>query len=102
MIRWKSQLFLPARIPNLLVNGASGIAVGMATNMMPHNLTEVINGIVATVDNPDISIDELMAFIKGPDFPTGGILYDMGGVRDAYHTGRGRVVIRGKSRDHNR
>ncbi len=88
---------LPARLPNLLINGASGIAVGMATNMMPHNLTEVINGIVATVDNPDITIDELMAYIKAPDFPTGGILFDMSGVRDAYHTGRGRVVIRGRA-----
>lgn len=88
---------LPARIPNLLVNGASGIAVGMATNMLPHNLTEVINGVIATVDQPDITVDELMEFVKAPDFPTGGIIYGTQGIRDAFHTGRGRVVLRGRA-----
>ncbi len=88
---------LPTRIPNLLVNGASGIAVGMATNMLPHNLSEVVDGIVATIDNPEITIDELMEHIKAPDFPTGGIIYGMEGVREAFHTGRGRVVLRGKA-----
>ena len=88
---------LPARIPNLLINGASGIAVGMATNMLPHNLTEVINGVVATIDNPEITIDELMAFIKAPDFPTGGIIYGVDGIKEAFHTGRGRVVVRGRA-----
>lgn len=88
---------LPARLPNLLVNGASGIAVGMATNMLPHNLTEVVAGIIATVDNPEISTDELMQFIKAPDFPTGGIIYGVSGVREAFHTGRGRVVVRGRA-----
>lgn len=88
---------LPTRIPNLLVNGASGIAVGMATNMAPHNITEVIEGIVAYVDNKDITIDELMQYIKAPDFPTGGIIYGYEGVKDAFHTGRGRIVMRAKS-----
>lgn len=88
---------LPAKIPNLLINGASGIAVGMATNMLPHNLTEVINGVVATIENPDITIDELMHFIKAPDFPTGGIIYDAAGIKEAFHTGRGRVVVRGRA-----
>lgn len=88
---------LPTRIPNLLVNGASGIAVGMATNMAPHNITEVIEGIVAYIDNKDITIDELMQYIKAPDFPTGGIIYGYEGVKDAFHTGRGRIVMRAKS-----
>ena len=88
---------LPAKLPNLLVNGASGIAVGMATNMMPHNLTEVCKGVAATVDNPDITIDELMTFIKAPDFPTGGIIYGTSGVREAFHTGRGRIVLRART-----
>jgi DNA gyrase subunit A len=88
---------LPTRIPGLLVNGASGIAVGMATNMPPHNLTEVINGTVAYIDNTDIEIDELMTHIKAPDFPTGGTIYGYDGVRDAFHTGRGRIVLRGKA-----
>ncbi|WP_442265833.1 DNA gyrase subunit A [Tenacibaculum sp. ZS6-P6] len=88
---------LPTRIPNLLVNGASGIAVGMATNMAPHNLTEVINGTVAYIDNREIEIDELMQHIKAPDFPTGGIIYGYDGVRDAFHTGRGRIVMRAKA-----
>ena len=89
---------LPAGIPNLLVNGASGIAVGMATNMAPHNLTEVINGTIAYIENNDITIDELMEHVKAPDFPTGGTIYGMEGVRDSYHTGKGRVVIRAKAR----
>ncbi|MGG6231492.1 DNA gyrase subunit A [Tenacibaculum sp. SDUM215027] len=88
---------LPTRVPNLLVNGASGIAVGMATNMAPHNLTEVINGTIAYIDNRDIEIDELMQHIKAPDFPTGGIIYGYDGVRDAFHTGRGRIVMRAKA-----
>lgn len=88
---------LPAKIPNLLVNGASGIAVGMATNMPPHNLTEVVDGTVAYIDNPDITIEELMQHVKAPDFPTGGVIYGMEGVREAFETGRGRVVIRGKA-----
>ena len=88
---------LPTKIPNLLINGASGIAVGMATNMLPHNLTEVVAGISATVDNPEITIDELMQYIKAPDFPTGGIIYGMSGVREAFETGRGRVVVRAKA-----
>lgn len=88
---------MPTKLPNLLINGASGIAVGMATNMMPHNLREVCDGIMATVDNPEITIDELMQFVKAPDFPTGGIIYGYEGVRDALHTGRGRVVVRGRA-----
>jgi DNA gyrase subunit A len=88
---------MPAKIPNLLVNGASGIAVGMATNMAPHNLTEVCDGIVAYIDNRDIEISELMNYIKGPDFPTGGTIYGVEGIKDAFETGRGRVVMRGKA-----
>ncbi len=88
---------LPTRIPGLLVNGASGIAVGMATNMPPHNLTEVVNGTVAYIDNPDIEIDELITHIKAPDFPTGGTIYGYDGVKDAFHTGRGRIVMRAKA-----
>ncbi|MBE7628480.1 DNA gyrase subunit A [Tenacibaculum piscium] len=88
---------LPTRIPNLLVNGASGIAVGMATNMAPHNLTEVVNGTIAYIQNRDIEIDELMEHIKAPDFPTGGTIYGYEGVRDAFHTGRGRIVMRAKT-----
>ncbi len=89
---------MPTRIPNLLVNGASGIAVGMATNMPPHNLTEVIDGTIAYIDNNDIEIDELITHVKAPDFPTGGIIYGYDGVKDAMHTGRGRVKIRGRVR----
>jgi DNA gyrase subunit A len=88
---------LPARIPNLLINGASGIAVGMATNMLPHNLSEVVDGVIATVDRPDITVDELMEYVKAPDFPTGGIIFDYRGVREAMATGRGRVVVRAKA-----
>ena len=93
----KEPTVLPTRVPNLLINGASGIAVGMATNMPPHNLTEVINGTIEYINNTDISIDELMQFIKAPDFPTGGTIYGYEGVRDAFHTGRGRVVLRAKA-----
>jgi DNA gyrase subunit A len=88
---------MPTRVPNLLVNGASGIAVGMATNMPPHNLTEVVNGTLAYIDNTEIEIDELMNHIKAPDFPTGGIIYGYEGVREAFKTGRGRVVMRAKA-----
>ena len=88
---------LPTRFPNLLVNGASGIAVGMATNMPPHNLTESINGCLAMLENPDITIPELMHYIKAPDFPTGGIIYGYQGVKDAFETGRGRIVVRAKA-----
>ncbi|MCK9325783.1 MAG: DNA gyrase subunit A [Bacteroidales bacterium] len=88
---------MPTRIPNLLVNGSSGIAVGMATNMAPHNLREVVDGILAVIDNPEITIDELLKYIKAPDFPTGGIIYGYQGVREAFETGRGRIVIRGKA-----
>jgi DNA gyrase subunit A len=88
---------LPTKIPNLLINGAAGIAVGMATNMAPHNLTEVIDGVIAYVDNKDITGEELLQFVKAPDFPTGGIIYGYEGVRDALLTGRGRIVIRGKA-----
>ena len=87
---------MPTKVPNLLVNGASGIAVGMATNMAPHNLSESIDAIVAYIDNRDITIDELMKHIIAPDFPTGGIIYGYDGVRDAFHTGRGRIVLRAK------
>jgi len=89
---------LPARIPNLLINGASGIAVGMATNMPPHNISEVVDGVVAYIDNHGITIPELMKFIKAPDFPTGGIIYGYEGVKDAYETGRGRIIMRGETK----
>ncbi|PZF71754.1 DNA gyrase subunit A [Taibaiella soli] len=88
---------LPTRIPQLLVNGSSGIAVGMATNMMPHNLTEVVDGCIAYIDNNEITIDELMKYVKAPDFPTGGIIYGIEGIKAGMHTGRGRVVVRGKT-----
>ena len=88
---------LPTRFPNLLVNGASGIAVGMATNMAPHNITESINASIAVLNNPDITIEELMHIIKAPDFPTGGTIYGYAGVREAYETGRGRIVVRAKA-----
>ena len=93
----KEPTVLPTRIPGLLVNGASGIAVGMATNMPPHNLSEVVDGITAYINNNDIEIDELISHIKAPDFPTGGTIYGYDGVREAFKTGRGRVVIRGKA-----
>lgn len=92
----KEPVVLPTRIPNLLVNGSSGIAVGMATNMAPHNLSDVVDAIVAYVDDPEIEIAELIKFVKAPDFPTGGIIYGYAGVKEAYETGRGRVVVRSK------
>ena len=94
----KEPTVLPAKLPNLLVNGASGIAVGMATNMPPHNLTEVVNGTMAYIENNDITIEELMEHVKAPDFPTGGIIHGVEGVHDAFHTGRGKVVVRGRAR----
>ncbi len=87
---------MPTRVPNLLINGASGIAVGMATNMPPHNLTEVVDGTLAYIDNNDIEIDELMNYVKAPDFPTGGVVYGYDGVREAFKTGRGRIVLRAR------
>jgi len=102
----KEPTVMPSRIPNLLINGASGIAVGMATNMAPHNLSEVVDGITAYIDNRDITIPELMQYIKAPDFPTGGIIYGYDGVKDAFETGRGRIVVRGETKieqdDHGR
>lgn len=92
----KEPSILPTRIPQLLINGSSGIAVGMATNIMPHNLSEVIDGCIAFIDNRNITIEELMQFVKAPDFPTGGIIYGMEGVKAAMHFGRGKVVLRGK------
>jgi len=93
----KEPTVLPTRIPSLLINGASGIAVGMATNMPPHNLSEVVDGIIAYINNHDIEIEELMTHIKAPDFPTGGIIYGYDGVKEAFETGRGRIVIRAKA-----
>ncbi|MFZ1529483.1 MAG: DNA gyrase subunit A, partial [Ferruginibacter sp.] len=93
----KEPSVLPTRIPQLLVNGSSGIAVGMATNMMPHNLNEVVDGCIAYIDDRDISIDDLMKYVKAPDFPTGGTIYGIEGVKAAFRTGRGRVVLRGKT-----
>ncbi|MEK9740337.1 MAG: DNA gyrase subunit A [Flavobacteriaceae bacterium] len=93
----KEPIVLPTRVPNLLINGASGIAVGMATNMPPHNLSEVIDGTIQFIDNPEIEIDELIKTIKAPDFPTGGIIYGYDGVKEAFQTGRGRIVIRAKA-----
>ena len=88
---------LPAKIPNLLVNGASGIDVGMATNMAPHNLTEICEGVIKYIDNNDVTIGELMEVVKGPDFPTGAVIYGVEGIKDAFETGRGRIVMRGKA-----
>ncbi len=88
---------LPTRVPLLLVNGASGIAVGMATNMPPHNLTEVVDALIAEIENPEITIEELLEYVKAPDFPTGGIIYGYNGVREAFETGRGRIVVRAKT-----
>ncbi len=92
----KEPIILPARIPNLLINGVMGIAVGMATSMPPHNLTEVIDGVIATIQNPEISIGELMKYIPGPDFPTGGVIFGTSGIKRAYHTGSGNVILRAK------
>ena len=89
---------LPSRFPNLLLNGSSGIAVGMATNIPPHNLSETVDGIIATIDDPMITIEELMQnYIKGPDFPTGGVIMGKSGIRKAYTTGRGRIIVRAKA-----
>ena len=88
---------LPSRIPNLLVNGASGIAVGMATNMPPHNLTEVVNATIAYIENNEVTVTDLMHYVKAPDFPTGGIIYGYTGVQEAFETGRGRIVMRAKA-----
>src|SRR4051812_7798953 len=93
----REPVVLPARFPNLLVNGSAGIAVGMATNIPPHNLGEVADAIIAMIDDPDVSADKLMQHVKGPDFPTGGIIVGRGGIRDAYRTGRGRVVMRARA-----
>ena len=93
----KEPVVLPSKLPNLIVNGAQGIAVGMATNMAPHNLSETVDAIKAYIDNPDISTEELMHHIKAPDFPTGGIIYGYQGVKDAYETGRGKIVMRGRT-----
>lgn len=90
-------IVMPTKIPNLLVNGSSGIAVGMATNMLPHNLNEVVDGCIAYIDNNDVTIDELMQHVKAPDFPTGGVIYGIDGVREAFETGRGKVVVRGRA-----
>ena len=90
----KEPVVLPTRIPNLLINGSSGIAVGMATNIPPHNMTEIVNGTIAYIDNPAITINELMGYIPGPDFPTQAIIYGRNGIRDAYQTGRGHILLR--------
>ncbi|MCK4638148.1 MAG: DNA gyrase subunit A, partial [Bacteroidales bacterium] len=94
----KEPTVLPSKIPNLLINGASGIAVGMATNMPPHNLSEVIDGTIAYIDNREITIPELMKFVKAPDFPTGALIYGYEGVKDAFETGRGKIVMRGETK----
>lgn len=93
----KEPLVLPSRFPNLLVNGSSGIAVGMATNIPPHNLCEVVDGLVALIDHPDLSIDQLMQYIPGPDFPTGGLVYGLQGIRESYLTGRGKITVRARA-----
>ena len=93
-----SPFLLSAKIPNLLVNGATGIAVGMATNIPPHNLTEVINGVLALIENPNITIEELMQYIQAPDFPTGGKIMGLSSVKQAYNTGMGTITIRAKTK----
>ena len=93
----KEPRILPAAIPNLLVNGSSGIAVGMATNMAPHNLTEVINGVAYLIDHPEATTAQLMRLVTGPDFPTGGIICGREGIKDAYETGRGKIILRAKA-----
>src|SRR5690606_24668654 len=95
--RLQEPTVLPARIPNLLINGSSGIAVGMATNIPPHNLREVVDACVHLIDHPDAADDDLRVFVRGPDFPTGGLIYGRGGIDDAYRTGRGRVVMRARA-----
>ena len=93
----REPVVLPTRFPNLLVNGASGIAVGMATNMPPHNLTECINASIALIDNPEAEVADLMQYVKAPDFPTGATIYGYSGVKDAFETGRGRIIVRAKA-----
>src|SRR5690606_18880937 len=93
----REPLVLPARIPNLLINGSTGIAVAMATNIPPHNLGEVIDACMLLLDNPEVTIDELIEKVPAPDFPTGGIIYGVNGVRQGYRTGRGRVIIRART-----
>ncbi len=93
----REPVVLPARFPTLLVNGSSGIAVGMATNIPPHNLTEVINAVIMLIDNPEAITEDFMTEIKGPDFPTGGIILGRSGIRSAYETGRGRILVRSKA-----
>ena len=93
----KEPTVLPAKLPNLLINGSSGIAVGMATNIPPHNLNEVISATIAQIDNPEITIQELMQHIKGPDFPTAGIISGINGIKNAYKTGRGKITVKAKT-----
>src|SRR2546430_5446770 len=93
----REPLVLPARFPNLLVNGSAGIAVGMATNIPPHNLGEVVDAITTLIDKPDASVEDMMKHVKGPDFPTGAIIVGRSGIRDAYRSGRGRVVMRARA-----
>ena len=95
--RLKEPAVLPSRFPNLLVNGSSGIAVGMATNIPPHNLVEVIDAVIMMIENPEVTVEELMNVIKGPDFPTGGVIMGKSGIRDMYEKGRGSIVMRAKS-----
>ena len=97
--RLKEPVVLPSHFPSLLVNGSSGIAVGMATNIPPHNLGEVVDGMCHLIDYPDATVEELNEFIKGPDFPTGGVIMGRSGIRAAYATGRGRIIVRGRSRN---
>jgi DNA gyrase subunit A len=94
---YEEPVVLATKIPTLLVNGASGIAVGMATNMPPHNLREICDAVIAYINNKEITVDELMHYVKGPDFPTGGTIYGIQGIKDAYETGRGRIVVRAKT-----
>ena len=93
----KEPLLLPAKLPNLLVNGSSGIAVGMATNIPPHNLNEVVDAIIYLLEHPGAEAKDLMRYVKGPDFPTGGIICGRGGIKDAYNTGRGKLTVRAKA-----
>jgi len=94
----KEPVFLPAKLPNLLVNGSSGIAVGMATNIPPHNLNEIADAAINLIDNPDVGVDELMQFVKGPDFPTGGIISGTTGIKNAFTTGKGKVIVKAKTK----
>jgi len=96
-IACRSPKVLPSAIPNLLINGSSGIAVGMATNIPPHNLREVVAAIIAMIENPDLDIDGIRKYIKGPDFPTGGYIYGTAGIKDYHETGRGRIIMRARA-----